>query len=438
MPVSFQPQRIRQLHEVQLKNTRLLTIFIIVFIDLLGFSLILPLLPYYAESYGATPVVIGLLVASYAAGQLVGAPLLGRVSDRYGRRPVLLFSVAGTLIGFLLLGFADPIGRGLAALIAPQSVNVFILGILFLSRILDGITGGNITVAQAYIADITDEQNRAKSLGLIGAAFGLGFIIGPAVGGALSQWGYNLPAFVAAAVSFLNLLAIFFFLPESLTAALRDSALLRKRTPFTLKALLLALQRPIVGPLLHVRFIYGLAFATFQSIFSLYAQAIGLSSQTTGYVLAYVGLLSVVVQGALIGILTRRFRENWLIITGLWLMTGALLAWAFTTQLWLLLVVLVPLALSGGVLNTVIPSSISKSVPHEEVGGMLGNASALEAITRVIAPSVGGYLLQSLGIWAPGVFSALLMGWAVSFAYRRIILPDASARRASETNSIHE
>jgi MFS transporter, DHA1 family, tetracycline resistance protein len=407
-----------------MKNTRLFTIFVIVFVDLLGFSLILPLLPYYAESYGAVPVLIGLLVASYAAAQLVGAPLLGRLSDRYGRRPVLLLSVAGTLVGFLLLGFADPLGRLLSSFLAPQAANAFIIGMLFLSRILDGLTGGNITVAQAYITDITDEQNRAKSLGLIGAAFGLGFIIGPAAGGALSQWGYNIPAFVAAGVSFTNLVAIFFLLPESLTTERRDAALLRKRTPFTVRALIQALNRPKVGPLLHIRFFYGLAFATFQSIFALYAQAIGLSSQTTGYVLAYVGILSVIVQGGLIGVLTKRFRETWLIITGLWLMAGALLAWGFTTQLWVLMIVLLPLALSGGVLNTVIQSAISKSVVREEVGGMLGIAASLEAVTRVIAPSVGGFLLQNLGVWAPGVFSAVLMAWAVSFAYRRIIHPN--------------
>jgi DHA1 family tetracycline resistance protein-like MFS transporter len=412
------------------KNSRLLTIFVVVFVDLLGFGLILPLLPYYAETYGATAVVVGLLVASYAAAQLVGAPLLGRLSDRIGRRPVLLLSVTGTLVGFLLLGFADPLGRLLSSLVAPQSANLMIIGVLFLSRIIDGLTGGNITVAQAYIADVTDEQNRAKGLGLIGAAFGLGFIIGPATGGTLSQWGYSLPAFVAASVSAMNLILIFFWLPESLTSERREAASLRHRPPFTLNALLQALNRPKVGPLLYVRFFYGLAFATFQSIFSLYAQAIGLNSQTTGYVLAYVGLLSVVVQGGLIGVLTRRFRENWLIITGLWLMAGALLAWAFTANLWLLLVVLLPLALSGGVLNTVIQSAISKSVSREDVGGMLGISASLEAATRVIAPSVGGYLLQNLGIWAPGVFSAVLMAWAVTVAYRRIILP---ARRGQLT-----
>lgn len=420
-----------------MKNSRLLTIFVIVFVDLLGFGLILPLLPYYAESYGATPVLVGLLVASYAAAQLIGAPLLGRLSDRLGRRPVLLLSVAGTFTGFLLLGFADPLGQLLANWLAPQATNTVIMGILFISRILDGLTGGNITVAQAYIADVTDEQNRAKGLGLIGAAFGLGFIIGPAVGGALSQWGYSMPAFGAAIVSFINLVAIFFLLPESLTAERRFSIAQNQRPSFTLKALLQALNRPTVGPLLHIRFFYGLAFATFQGVFSLYAQSIGLTSQTTGYVLAYVGLISVITQAGLIGMLTRRFRENWLIVAGLWIMMGALLAWGFTTQLWLLLVVILPLALSGGVLNTVLQSAISKSVGRDEIGGTLGIASALEAITRVIAPTLGGFLIQQVGRWAPGIFSALIMAWVITFVYRRVVLPARRERLGAEQLATH-
>ena len=180
---------------------RLFTIFIIVFVDLLGFSLILPLLPYYAETFGANATVTGFLVASYALAQLLGAPLLGRLSDRIGRRPVLLVSIFGTFLGFMLLGAARS------------------LWMLFAARIIDGLTGGNISVAQAYITDVTDDKNRAKALGMIGAAFGLGFIIGPAVGGLLSTFGYAIPAFAAAALSFANLASVYLFLPESLTPA---------------------------------------------------------------------------------------------------------------------------------------------------------------------------------------------------------------------------
>lgn len=405
-----------------MKNSKLFTIFIIVFVDLLGFSLILPLLPYYAENYGATPFVTGLLVASYAAASFIGSPILGRLSDRFGRRPILLLSVFGTLLGFLLLGFAAPIGQGLARLIAPNAANVLVLGVLFFARILDGLTAGNITVAQAYISDVTDESNRARGLGLIGAAFGLGFIIGPAIGGLLSKAGYSVPAFAAAGVAAFNILNIYLFLPESLTLARREALAQVQRPPFTLRALLEALRRPGVGPLLHLRFFYGLAFSLFQSIFSLFAQSIHLSADTTGYVLAYVGLLSVIVQGGLIGVLTRRFRETTLIITGLWVMGISFVGWALTRDLLTLLVILLPLAVSGGVLNTVMQSALTKAVTREELGGTLGLAGALESITRVIAPTVGGFLLGSLGVWAPGAFCALLLGWSVWFAYRRIVL----------------
>ena len=260
-------------------------------------------------------------------------------------------------------------------------------------------------------------------MGLIGAAFGLGFIIGPAVGGALSKWGYSLPAFVAAGVSFLNILMIIFLLPESLSVERRSDASGQSRPPFTMNALLQALKRPKVGPLLQVRFFFALAFAIFQTIFALYAQAIGLSSQTTGILLAYVGVLAVVTQAGLIGFLTRRFRENTLMITGLWIMAGALLAWAFATQLWFLVVLILTLAIAGGVSNTIIQSTTTKTVTREEVGGILGITASLEAVTRIIAPIAGGYLLQHVGVWAPGIFSALLMAWTIVLAYWRIIHP---------------
>ncbi len=392
----------------RMKNNRLLIIFLIVFVDLLGFSLILPLLPYYAETFGADPFVTGLLVASYAVAQLVGAPLLGRWSDRAGRRPALLVSIFGTILGFLLLGFANA------------------LWMLFVSRVIDGLTGGNLTVAQAYITDVTDQKNRAKGLGMIGAAFGLGFIIGPAVGGTLSTWGYNIPAFAAATLATLNLLAVFFFLPESLTEE-RRAALARQPKPaFTFDALWQALNRPRVGPLLHTRFFFGLAFAMFQSIFALYAQyRLSLTAQTTGYVLAYVGVLAVIVQGLLVGKLSARFNDYRLIFVSAITMALALFGWAIAPDLVTLLVVLVPLAFAGGMLNTVLNSALTKSVYPEEIGGTLGLGASVESLTRVIAPSVGGLLLESVGTWAPGIFSAMVMIWVVTFVWRRLIVnPD--------------
>src|ERR1041385_3823789 len=185
-----------------MKRSPLVVIFTTVFIDLVGFGIVIPVLPFYAEGsrFNATPRTVGLLFASYSVMQLIFAPILGRLSDKYGRRPVLLISILGTGVGFLLLGFATT------------------LWMLFAGRVLDGITGGNISTAQAYIADVTTEENRAKGMGLIGAAFGLGFIFGPAIGGILSHWGIHVPFFFAAALCFANAVLLYFRLPETVTA----------------------------------------------------------------------------------------------------------------------------------------------------------------------------------------------------------------------------
>ena len=405
-------------------------IFVIVFIDLLGFSLILPLLPFYAESYQAGPFVISLLVASYAAMQFIGAPLLGRLSDKYGRRPVLLISIFGTFLGFLLLAFAEPIGIAITNLLPTglvgedptQAQNIIILSLLFLSRMIDGLTGGNISVAQAYIADITTAENRAKGMGLIGAAFGLGFIIGPAVGGGLSRWGYALPALVAAGISFINLIAVYLWLPESLTEERREEMAANPRPAFSLREMWQAVSRPRVGPLLQIRFVYGLAFVMFETMFALHAlYHLGLNAELTGYIMGYIGILVVIVQGFAIGKLTARFSENYLTFGGAVLVAASLLAWAFVPNVWLLLVVMAPLALGAGVLNTIINSLLSKSVYPEEVGGTMGISSSVESLTRVLAPSLGGLLLAWLGTWAPGLVGALLMLWVIIYAYRRLV-----------------
>jgi MFS transporter, DHA1 family, tetracycline resistance protein len=370
---------------------RLFSVIFVVFVDLLGFSLILPLLPYYADTFGASEFTTGLLVASYAAMQLIGAPILGRLSDRFGRRPMLLISIFGTFLGFLLLGFANA------------------LWMLFASRMLAGLAGGNLSVAQAYIADVTDAKNRAKGLGLVGAAFGLGFIIGPATGGFLSQWGYGLPSFVAAGLSFINLVLVAAWLPESLPPERRIQTS-EKRPGFTFAALGAALKRPFSGSLLITRFFFGLAFAVFQTVFALYAlKKFQLDARDTGFILTYVGVLSVFVQGFLIGRLTKRFREDLLIAVSVVVMAAALLGWAIVPSVLWLMVIITPTAMAGGILNTVLASTLTKAVQSQEVGGILGLSASIESLTRVIAPTLGGALLGGFGTWAPGLFSGILL-----------------------------
>lgn len=372
------------------KNKALPSIFLVVLLDLFGFSLILPLLPYYAESFSATEFVTGLLIASYALAQLIGAPILGRLSDRFGRRPILLLSVAGTALGFILMGFANS------------------LWVLFIARIFDGLTGGNISVAQAYISDVTDKQERSKALGMIGAAFGLGFILGPVSGGYLSQFGFQVPAFFAAGLAFINLAMIYFRLPESLSIEAREKATTKVR--ITANALFLAIKRPFIGPLLVTRFFFGIAFATFQTIFSLYALVrFQLDPINIGYVLTYVGVLAVLTQGFLVGKITNRFSEPVLITLFTGLMAISLIGWAFVESIPWLLVALLPLSISGGILNTLLSSTLTKHVEPAEVGGILGLSSSVESFTRVIAPIAGGWLLQTYGASAPGIFGGSIL-----------------------------
>lgn len=391
---------------------RLFNIFLIVLIDILGFGLIVPLLPYYADTFGANATITGLLVASYAAMQIIGAPILGRLSDQYGRRPILLVSIFGTLLGYILLGFANS------------------LWMLFAARMLDGLTGGNISVAQAYIADTSDEKNRARSLGLIGAAFGLGFVVGPMMGGLLSKLSFAAPAIAASSLAGLNLLTVFLWLPESLTAERRAELTNKPRQlGLNLQALTHAFARPQVGTLLNVRLGFALAFNTFQTIFPLYAlERFQLEADQTAYILAYIGVLVVLVQGAAIGPLTARYNEKVLIFTAVSLTGIALLGWAFSPTIPALLVALAPMALGAGIFNTVINSSLSKAVPSQEVGEILGLSASLESFTRVISPSMSGFLLGNFGPAIPGLVGAAISGCLLSYVWVRLITSENSTK----------
>lgn len=395
-----------------MNNKQLGTIILIVFIDILGFSLILPLVPFYTDRYGASDAVTGLLVASYAAAQLIGAPLLGRLSDRFGRRPILLVSIAGTAIGFLIFGLADPIGQALSGSLGQEGlVNTLIIGVLFFARILDGLTGGNLSVAQAYITDVTTSAERARGLGLVGVAFGLGFIVGPAAGGLLSSFGLALPSFVAAGVASLNLLLVFLLLPESTTAERRAAAVAGPRRPsLSIQALVEALRRPLVGTLLSTTFLFNLPFAMLQTVFSLYAlRRFELGPTQTALILTYVGVLSVLVQGVLIAPLTKRFGEANLMIAAVGVMAGGLALWAIAPAPWFVLLALAPVAAAGGIMNVSLRSSITKAVTAQEYGGTLGLQTAFESMTRVLGPALGGWLIGTLGTGAPGLFGALLL-----------------------------
>ena len=385
-----------------MKSRPLFSIILVVFIDLLGFSLIIPLLPYYAQTFKASDTTIGLLLASYAAAQLIGAPLLGRASDRFGRRPILLISIFGTFFGFLLFGFAES------------------LGMLFASRILQGLTGGNLSVAQAYITDVTDAQSRNRGLGMIGAAFGLGFIIGPALGGLLSSISYSVPAFVASALSFINLLLIAFWLPESLSAEKRTQKS-HQKAAFSVGALLQALRHPLTGPLLITRFLYSLAFVILQSIFSLFAlRRFDMNVVSTGFVLTYVGIVSVFTQAWLVGKLSHRFKDMRLVQGGLLVLAGGLLVWAFSPNIPILVLSVTPIALAGGMLNTIVPSALTKTVEPQEVGGILGLSTSIESSTRVISPLLGSFLLEEISYWAPVAFGALLLIITLIYVLRTI------------------
>lgn len=421
-------------------KNRLILVFLFVFVDLLGYSLFLPLLPFYAATLGAGPSLVGILVASNALAQLIATPIIGRLSDRFGRRPLLIFSICGTLASFLLLGLVEPLGRSLTALssgsITPAAAT---LAMLFFTRILDGLFGGDVSLARAYVTDITDERNRAKGLGMIGAAFGLGFIVGPAIGGTLANWSYAtsafaafglpryaVPAFAAAALAALNLVAVILWLPESLPPEERSRMAQSPRAAFTARCLWECLIRPRFGTLLRIRLLYMLGFTLFTANFALWAQyQLRLTDQATSYVLTYVGIIIVLVQGVAIGKLTNLFSETRLILAAAMLLTATLFAWAFVPNLALLLVVITPLPLAGGVLNTVTNSAITKSVYPEEVGGALGLSASLDSLARVISPAIAGVMLQQLGSPSLGLLGALVAGVMLLHAWRRLFVnPD--------------
>jgi DHA1 family tetracycline resistance protein-like MFS transporter len=370
-------------------------IFLTIFVNLVGFGIIIPLLPFYAETFAASPLQIGLLFAIFSLAQLVAAPVLGDLSDRYGRRPVLILSLAGTVVSFAMLALAQS------------------LSMLFLARLVDGLSGGNISTARAYVADITPPHERSRAYGVLGAAFGLGFICGPAMSAVLAQISYTAPIWAAAALTAVAMLMAWLWLPETVRAERAGTG-----RPFANLAAML--RRPGLRRVLVIDFVYWFAFAIFQTTFALFAaERFGFDASRTGYFFAGFGALGAVVQVLLIRPMVGRFGDKRTFMAGLASAAVGLLAATFTYSVALFALALVPLALGIGFGHPTMSSLVSRAARGDEQGRVQGAASAIESLGRTIGPVWGSASLQRYGEAMPYVTAAvfLVLTLALSAGY---------------------
>ena len=373
----------------------LVIIFVTVFIDLLGFGIIIPLLPFYAESFGASAFTIGLLGTSFSLMQFLFSPLWGRWSDKIGRKPIILVGLMGSCLSYLGLALSTS------------------LAFLFIARIVGGIAGAHIPTAQAYIADVTTPENRAKGMGMVGAAFGLGFIFGPAIGGILTRFGPATPMWCASALCLANFVAALFWLPESRTVGAATKNLGR------LEAFRHAARNPTLLLLLSLFFMVTLAFSGFEATFAIFSEAkFGFTASTIGFVFAFIGVVLALVQGVLVGKAVKILGERRLIPLAIFAIALGVGLVPFAWSVPALLGALAVLALGMGFNNPSLTSMVSRLSDPDDQGGILGLASSLSSLGRVLGPAWGGYLYDAYGMTTPYVCAAALMliAFAVSYA----------------------
>jgi multidrug resistance protein len=364
----------------------LVIIFVTVFIDLLGFGIIIPLLPFYAESFGASALAIGLLGTSFSLMQFLFSPIWGRWSDRIGRKPIILVGLLGSCLSYVTLALANT------------------LVLLFIARIVGGIAGANIPTAQAYIADITTPENRARGMGLVGAAFGLGFIFGPALGGLLSRFSPETPMWCAAALCFANFVAAWFLLPESRVASVATKTLGR------MEAFRQAIGKPTLMLVLSLYFIVTMAFSGFEATFALFTEArFGYTAASIGFLFTFIGVIIAVVQGVLIGRVVKRVGERKVIPAAIAAIAISIGMLPFVWNVPTLLVALGLLAMGMGFNNPSLSSLVSKLSHEDDQGGILGLASSVASLGRVVGPAWGGYLYDAFGMTTPYLSAAGLM-----------------------------
>ena len=378
----------------------LIVVVLIVLVDLLGFSIVMPLLPPFAEQYGFSRTQIGMLLAAYPMCQLIAGPILGRLSDRYGRRPVLAVSQAGTALSFLILGLTH---------------NYWIM---LVARMLDGASGGNILVAQAYIADVTEGSERSKGMGLIGAAFGVGFTLGPLLGGLIlslpidPELRLRLPFLIAAGLSTIAWILVLTRLPESMSAENRGQARVIRW-----QGVLDLVKAPQIGLLVGVASLTVLAFSALEGTFSLFLkERMGWNPAQAAYAFAYVGIISAVVQGGLLRRLIPKYGEPRLIVVGLAALCVGLVGVALAGSLGALMAAVLVLTVGQALAGPTTTGLLSRVTPPSEQGAVFGTLVSAQTLARMVNYLAANRLLERAGPAAPYFEAAVIAGVALLLA----------------------